>query len=161
MKYTNKIFKKTAVLEEYLPLSIKSESSLENANYLIFRYENNSLLEIVFNESNGYIHKINMIICKDYHMVDSTFDIPNDLITKKGDILVEREDDVTTHKFECIIYKDAIRLEISNEAVIERIYSDNIVWELNKDGKLVSFTLYRQSPEIIEHTKNELSYDNQ
>ena len=48
MKYTNNIFKKTAFLEEYLPLAIKSAIPLENANYLVFRHEDNSLLEIAF-----------------------------------------------------------------------------------------------------------------
>ncbi len=159
MKYTNNIFKKTASLEEYLPLTIKSDSPLENANYLIFRYEDNSLLEIAFNENDGNIYRVKLIICKNYATVDATFTMPTNL--RKGDVLVEHEADITTSKFECIIYKDAIQIEISDDSVADYIDSDNIIWGLNTHGKLTSFTLYGQQPEIIEHTLNELSYDNQ
>lgn len=161
MKYTNNIFKKTASLEEYLPLTIKSDFPLENANYLIFRYEDNSLLEIAFNENDGNIYRVKLIICKNYSTVDTTFEIPNNSRIRKGDLLVENEDDITTSKFKCIIYKDAIRIEISDDSVAKCIDSGNILWELNSHGKLTSFTLYGQQPEIIEHTLNELSYDNQ
>ncbi len=159
MKYTNNIFKKTALLEEYLPLTIKSDSPLENANYLIFRHEDNSLLEIAFNEDGGNIYRVKLIICKNYSTVDATYTIP--IYSRKGDILVEHEADITTSKFECIIYKDAIRIEMSDDSVADYIDSDNILWELNKDGKLISFTLYDQSAEVIEHTIKELSFDNQ
>lgn len=159
MKYTNNIFKKIASLEEYLPLTVKSDIPLDNANYLIFRYEDNSLLEIAFNECDGNIYRINMILCKNYAKVDTAFEMPTTSL--EGDLLIEREDDITTSKFECIIYKDAIRIELSNDFVAERIASDNILWELNKNGNLISITLYGQPTEIISHTLNELSYDNQ
>lgn len=161
MKYTKNIFKKTAFLEEYLPLTIKSVVPLENANYLVFRFEDNSLLEIAFNEKDGNIYRINLVICKNYSIVDTVFELPNVSNTKKGDLLIEKEDDITTSKFKCIIYKDAIRIELSNDSVAECIDSNNILWELNNDGKLTSFTLYGQYSEIIEHTLSELSYDNQ
>lgn len=159
MKYTNNIFKKTAFLEEYLPLAIKSAIPLENANYLVFRHEDNSLLEIAFNECDGNIYRINMILCKNYAKIDTAFEMPTTSL--EGDLLIEREDDITTSKFECIIYKDAIRIELSNDFVAERIASDNILWELNKNGNLISITLYGQPTEVISHTLNELSYDNQ
>lgn len=159
MKYTNNIFKKTALLEEYLPLTIKSDVPLENANYLIFRYEDNSLLEIAFNESDGNIYRINMILCKNYVTVGTALEMPGNSL--EGDLLIEREDDITTSKFECIIYTDAIRIELSNDFVAERIASNNILWELNKNGDLISITLYGQPTEVINHTLNELSYDNQ
>lgn len=159
MKYTNTIFKKIASLEEYLPLTIKSNIPLENANYLIFRYEDSSLLEIAYNENNGNIYRVKLIICKNYTTVDTDFTIPTNL--RKGDVLVEREADITTSKFECIIYKNAIRIEISDDYVADCIDSDNIIWELNRDGKLISFTLYGQAIEVIRHTVNELSFDNQ
>ena len=159
MKYTNNIFKKTALLEEYLPLTIKSDSPLENANYLIFRYEDNSLLEIAFNENGGNIYRVKLIICKNYTTVNTTFTMPTN--SRKGDILVDREADIMTSKFECIIYKDAIRIETSDDSVADCIVSDNIIWELNKEGKLISITLYDQSAEVIEHAIKELSFDNQ
>ena len=159
MKYTNNIFKKVASLEEYLPLSIKSNIPLEHANYLIFRYEDSSLLEIAYNENNGNIYRVKLIICKNYITVDTAFTIPTNL--RKGDIIVEHEADITTSKFECIIYRNAIRIEISDDSVADCIDSDNIIWELNKDGQLISFTFYGQSSEVIEHTVNELSFDNQ
>ena len=159
MKYTNNIFKKFASLEEYLPLTVKSDIPLENANYLIFRYEDNSLLEIAFNEDGGNVYRVKLIICKNYTIVDTIFTLPEN--SRKGDILVEHEADITTSKFECIIYKNAIRIEVSDDSVADYIDSDNIIWELNKDGKLISFTLYGQSIEVIEHTANELSFDNQ
>ena len=159
MKYTDNILKKKVVVEEYLPLKIKSDLPLDNANYLIFRHEDNSLLEIAFDEQDGNIYRIDMIICKNYHIVDANFNVPND--SRKGDLIIEREEDITTPKFECIIYKDAIRVEMSNGLITERIDSINILWELNNEGMLSSFTLYGQSTEVIDHTINELEYDNQ
>lgn len=157
MKYTNKIFKKNVVIEEYVPLLLKSPIRIENANYVIYRYGDNSLLEITFDEKDYNVYRINMVICEIFHRINSCYVMPKEFT--KGDIVVDVAEEIVTNKFECDIFNDAIRVTVNDAQIEERIISDNIIWELDASGNLVSLTVYNQSAEIIEHTFEELSYD--
>ena len=157
MKYTNTIFKKNVVNEEYVPLLIKAPMQTENASYVIYRYGDNSLLEITFDEKDFNVYRINMVICKEFHRINSCYVLPENFT--KGDVAIDDAKEVITNKFECVIYDDAISVIVNDAQIEERIMSDNIIWELDASGNLVSLTVYNQSAEIIEHTFEELSYD--
>ena len=157
MKYSNDILKKYVILEDYLPLTIKASTMATNAEYLIYRHGENSLLEFVFDATTHMVHKICMVICKDYEKIDAEYTLSANHIV--GDILVETPDDVTTDIFRCEIYTNAVKIKLSNLCPERTIVSDNLVWELDANGNLLSLAIYNQSSNVINHTFEELSYD--
>ena len=155
MKYSNLIFQKKVIVEDYLPLLIKFSEMSTNADYLIYRKEDNSLLEFVFDATTHNVHKICLVICKEYEKVPAGYIPPSNIVV--GDVIIDAPDDIKTEIFCCKIYIDAIQLKLSNKPAEMTIASKDIIWELDSKGNLISLTLYNQSPEIINHTLKELN----
>jgi hypothetical protein len=155
MKYSNSIFQKKIIVEDYLPLLIKSPEMSTNADYLIYRKEDNSLLEFVFDATTHNVHKICLVICKEYEKVPVGYIPPSNIVV--GDVIIDAPDDITTEIFCCKIYTDAIQIKLSNKHGERTIDSKNIIWELDSKGDLISLTVYNQSPEVINHALNELN----
>ena len=155
MKYSNSIFQKKVIVEDYLPLLIKSPEMSTNADYLIYRKEDNSLLEFVFDATTHNVHKICLVICKEYEKVPAGYIPPSNIVV--GDVIIDAPDEIKTEIFCCKIYIDAIQLKLSNKSAEMTIASKDIIWELDSKGNLISLTLYNQSPEVINHTLKELN----
>ena len=155
MKYSNLFFQKEVIVEDYLHLLIKSPEMSTNADYLIYRKEDNSLLEFVFDATTHNVHKICLVICKEYEKVPAGYIPPSNIVV--GDVIIDAPDDIKTEIFCCKIYIDAIQLKLSNKSAEMTIASKDIIWELDSKGNLISLTLYNQSPEVINHTLKELN----
>ncbi len=155
MKYSNSIFAKKVMVEDYLPLLIKSPEISTDADYLIYRKGDNSLLELVFDATTHNVHKICLVICKEYEIASTEYTPPSYFVV--GDVLIDAPDDIATEVFCCKIYTDAIQLKLSNQPAEMTIVSKNIVWELDSKGDLISLTAYNQSAEVISHTLKELN----
>ena len=155
MKYSNSIFQKKVIVEDYLPLLIKSPEMSTNADYLIYRKEDNSLLEFVFDAATHNVHKICLVICQEYEKVPAGYIPPSNIVV--GDVIIDASNDITTEIFCCKIYTDAIQIKLSNKHSERIIDSKDIIWELDSKGDLISLTVYNQSPEVINHALNELN----
>jgi uncharacterized protein YuzE len=155
MKYSNSIFVKKVIVEDYLPLLIKSPEISTDADYLLYRKGDNSLLELVFDATTHNVHKICLVICKEYEITSTKYTPPTDFVI--GDVLVDTPDDIAAEVFRCRIYTDAIQLKLSNQIAETTIVSKDIVWELDSKGDLISITAYNQSAEVINHTLKELN----
>ena len=154
MKYSNSIFVKKVIVEDYLPLLIKSPEISTDADYLLYRKEDNSLLELVFDATTHNVHKICLVICKEYEITSTGYTPPTDFVI--GDVHIDAADDISTEVFHCKIYTDAIQLKLSNQIAETTIVSKDIVWELDSKGDLISITAYNQSAEVINHAIKEL-----
>ena len=155
MKYSNLIFQKEVIVEDYLPLLIKSPEMSTNADYLIYRKEDNSLLEFVFDATTHNVHKICLVICKEYEKVPAGYIPPSNIVV--GDVIIDAPDDIKTEIFCCKIYTDAIQIKLSNIHADMVIVSKDIVWELGSNGNLISLTVQNQSADVINHTLKELN----
>ena len=155
MRYSNSVFEKKVIVEDYLPLLIKSSEMSTNADYLIYRKGDNSLLEFVFDATTHNVHKICLVICKEYEITSTEYTPPTDFVI--GDVLVDAPDDIAAEVFRCRIYTDAIQLKLSNQIAETTIVSKDIVWELGSNGNLVSLTVHNQSADVINHTLKELN----
>ena len=112
MKCSNSIFVKKVIVEDYLPLLIKSPEISIDADYLIYRKGDNSLLELVFDATTHNVHKICMVICKDYEKVSAEYTLPSNFVI--GDVMIDTPDDVVSDFFFCKIYSNAIQIKLSN-----------------------------------------------
>jgi hypothetical protein len=155
MRYIENIFIKKPKIEEYIPLMIRSRDQVVKANYVIYKNEN-SLLEIVFDEENQNIYRISMPICGKVARVKENFSLPINIV--KGDLLVDKKEEIITENFECYIFNNAIKVVVSEKKGNQYITSDNILYELCNE-ELVSITLYNQTNRIIEHACKELFDD--
>ena len=154
MKYTSEILQRNVTIEAYIPLSVKAKTAVSYADYLIFRHGSYSLLELVFDEKDHMVYRINMPICKELQKFDKAYRLPGEYI--KGDMLILSSNDVLTDVFICELYTDAIRVKLSDSKVSQTIVSDILVWELDENGELISVTVYGQPAEVIQHTYEEL-----
>ena len=155
MRYTSEIMKKEVLIEAYMPLKLKSEAVVRFADYFIYRCCDHSLLEIVFDEKDHKVYRINMPICKDCKIIYSNYELPAEFVA--GDVQIDGSEDITTDVFFCEIYQNAVRVVLSNRTVSQRIVADNLVWELDENDRLVSLTVYNQPSEVIEHVLCELT----
>ena len=155
MRYSNYVFEKKVIVEDYLPLLIKSSEMSTNADYLIYRKGDNSLLEFVFDAITHNVHKICMVICKDYEKVSAEYTLPSNFVI--GDVMIDTPDDVVSDFFFCKIYSNAIQIKLSNRHAEMVILSNDIVWELGSNGHLISLTVQNQSADVINHTLKELN----
>ena len=156
MKLSNDILRKKVIIDDYLPLLVKADQKASNAECIYYRHENKQgLLELGFDATTQQVHKICLLICKDYRVIDAEYRHSNNRI--EGDLLIDTPIDVTTATFFCEIYKDAISVVLSAESVIQTFVSDNIVWGVGPDGGLVSVTVYGLNSEATMHAIDELS----
>jgi hypothetical protein len=155
MRYIENIFIKKPEIEEYIPLMIRSKDQVGKANYVIYKNAS-SLLEIVFDEENQNIYRITMPICGKVERVKENFSAPTNMV--KGDLLVDKSEEIIAEFFECYIFNNAIKVVVSEKKGNQHITSDNILYELFNE-ELVSITLYNQTDRIIEHAYKELCDD--
>ena len=135
MKYIDKKIKRIAMLDCYIPLQLKTKEEFLTDEYLFFRKENHSLLEIGYAQ-NSIIHSITLLICKEYKEIPHLYAIPKDY--KDGDVLIDNSKEINTDIFYCEIYLNAVKIIVSNNEVNEIIKSDNVIWELDNNNTLVS-----------------------
>jgi hypothetical protein len=152
MIYTKNIFIKKVKIEEYIPLMIRSKEQVGIADYVIYKNQN-SLLEIVFDKENQNVYRICMPICGQVEKVNENFSIPKEIV--KGDLLVDKSEEIITESFKCYLFNDAIKIKVSEKKGSQFISSDNVLYELDNE-ELVSITLYSQTKKIVEHTYKEL-----
>ena len=156
MKYSTDILKKNVIIDDYIPLLIKAERKSNDMEYLYYRDENKQgLLEVGFDSTTQQIYKICLVICKDHRVMNAKYTLTDNCIV--GDLLIDIPDDILTATFFCEIYKDAIKVVLSGEDVCQTVASDNLAWEINAEGKIVSLIVFGQSEETIMHSIDELS----
>lgn len=156
MKYSRTILQKKVIIDDYIPLLIKAEQKSNDMEYLYYRGENKQgLLEVGFDAFTQQVHKICLLICKDYRVIDAEYVHSNNRL--EGDLLIDTSDDITTTTFFCEIYKDAISVVLSAESVSQTFVSDNIAWGVGPNGDLVSVTVYGLNNEVTMHAIDELS----
>jgi len=156
MKFSNIILPKKVIIDDYLPLLVKAEQEAAEAGHIYYRHRSNQgLLELGFDATTQLVHKICLLICKDYQLMNSEYTLPDNCIA--GDLRIDIPSDTTTDILLCEIYSNAISIILSATTAVQTIVSDSVAWGIDSDGSLVSVTAYGLSGEATMHAINELS----
>ena len=76
-----------------------------------------------------------------------------------GDVLIEFPEEIESSLFFCTIYKNAVKITVSDDFCNLCILSENVVWELSDKGTLISLCIIDPSGNVVEHCYQELSSD--
>ena len=155
MTITNTPIHRSVVLTDYIPMQVRAEKECDAVDYCFFRKEDTSLLELAFDQTDHIIHRITLVICADYQQTVEEYRLTAEYV--KGDLLLTSPAEIDTAVFSCVIYRNAVRIVVSDLHVCKTVLSDNIVWELSEQGDLVSLCLVDATGKASEHCNLELS----
>ena len=155
MTITNTVVKRSVVLTDYIPLQARTEKEFREVEYCSFRKGDTSLLELAFDHADQLIHRITLLLCADYRQTPEEYQLPTDCV--KGDLLIDSSAEIDTAVFSCVIYRNAVRITVSELPVCKSVLSDNIVWGLSDQGDLISVCLIDATGKASEHCNLELS----
>ena len=155
MTITNTFIQRSIVLNEYIPMQVRAEKEYNAVDYCSFRKDNNSLLELAFDQTDHIIYRVTLVICADYRQAAEEYPLPAEYT--KGDLLVDAPAEIDTSTFSCVIYQNAVKIIVSDLPVSKTVLSGNIVWELSEQGNLVSVCLVDLTGKASEHCSLELS----
>ena len=154
MKISHTMINRKIVITDYIPLQVRTEQECQATDYLYAKKGDHSLLELSFNKNDSTIHRITLLICKDYKRINENYQIPSNY--ESGDVLVESMGEIELSIFRSVIYSNAVKVVVSNEVPDSCISSGNVVWELNGCGDLVSLCVIDPTGITSEHCYKEL-----
>ena len=157
MKYTTTALRKETIIEDYIPLMLRASVTTKDADYLIYRRGEHSLLEIVFDATTRLVYRITLVLCNEYCQANSDYAFaPN---TVYGDVIVPCADDIQSDALCCEIYNNAIRIKLSTNLPHTSIVNHDLCWELDENDNLASIVIVNPSEKLKNHAVKELSYD--
>ena len=112
------------------------------------------MLEFAFDEQDGTIYRITLLICEEYRKISCLYCIPDN--HKSGDVLADMSGEIDSQTFSCEIHPNAVKIIVSNDDVSDCIASNNIVRELSDRGDLVSISILDSTGIVSKHCFNEL-----
>ena len=154
MKFSNNTVHRIIKNIDYIPVQLRTDKECQASEYYYIRKGDHSLLEFAFDSSNGTIHRITLLICKDYQVINEPYRIPEN--HKSGDVFAETSGEILSQVFRCEIYPNAVRVIVSDSVSVDYILSENLVWELNSRGDLISFCVLDPTGKVSDHCQREL-----
>lgn len=142
-------------LIDYIPLQLHSDSGCVSPDYYQIRKGDSSLLELAFDEASSIIHRVTLLICEDFHIMNEEYSIPDGCV--EGDILLDASGTEESEVFLCNVFPNAVRITLSSLPCSTRIRSGNVIWELTEQGELLSLCVIDPTGELSAHCGNELS----
>lgn len=152
----NQITKGSVVLEEYIPLKFISDKKNTSLDYARYSKDNKSLLEFAYETNSKQLHRILLVLCQNFSINECYFSLPS--LFETGSLLFEESVDKECSTFHCEVFRDAVKIKLSESKLDKSIISDNILWEIDDKNELISITLFNLSHKAIEHTITELQY---
>ena len=157
MKISSSMIYRSIIISDYVPLKLRAEKEYQATDYFYVRKADSSLLEIAFDTSDSTICRITLLLCENFQRIDEDFISPDNVID--GDILIDTTCDIESPMFNCKIYQNAVKIEVSDEETCKVVSSGNVLWELSEKGNLVALCVIDPSGRMSEHCFNELSSD--
>lgn len=140
------------VLEEYIPLKIMFCKDKEPINYISYSQDKYSLLEISVGVNSRQIHKIMLLLSKEYSIEEKSLKIQESI---KEDILMD-SGNVQCTCFETTIYMNGVKIVLSKEKRERYIKVDSIYFGVSCSNEIVEICVCEMSPSEVLHLKREL-----
>lgn len=158
IKRTNSVSKTTFQLEEYIPLKIKFDTSVNEYHLgCEFIKDDSSLLELLFGENSRRLFGITLVTCNEYEILSTPLP-PFD--TKSGNICIAEElsetlTHFTTSTFVTEIYLNGTIINLSDSNACCFYENNGVIWGVNENGDICQL-IVRMNNDTVEHLTNEL-----
>lgn len=144
------------VAEDYFPAIIQFSSEELNNRFIEFSYQDTDMFELVGNSNTGELKQFTFTLCNHFNESDKSLSVP---LSDEGNIILGENDTILCEKFIANIYKDGIRIDISDNEVCNYYRCGQLVFAFDKSDSLVSLYVTDLSPEDISHVLQELHYN--
>ena len=158
IKKSNSILKTAFQLEEYIPLKIKFDTTVEEYHPgCEFVKGDSSLLELLFGEISHQLFAITLVTCNEYKILNTALPLFD---TIDGNICIDEEISETLTHFETStflteIYSNGTIIRLSDKPIHCFYKNNEIIWGVDNDGDVCQFIVYMDN-EVVEHLTNEL-----
>ena len=142
-------------LEEYIPLKVIIDRKAEPLKSISYSKDRTSFLEITVGMTSGRIKRITLLLSKEYDINETRLNID---VYEIGDITISDELKNSCSYFKTHLYKDGIKIEISEQKVFKYIKMDRLYIGLSQLNCIAEICLCELTSDEINHIKNELDY---
>lgn len=142
-------------LEEYIPLKVIIDRKAEPLKSISYSKDRTSFLEITVGMTSGLIKRITLLLSKEYDINETRLNID---VYEIGDITISDELKNSCSYFKTHLYKDGIKIEISEQKVFKYIKMDRLYIGLSQLNCIAEICLCELTLDEINHIKNELDY---
>ncbi len=86
MTITNTFIQRSIVLNEYIPMQVRAEKEYNAVDYCSFRKDDNSLLELAFDQTDHIIYRVTLVICADYRQAAEEYPLPAEYTKQRMEV---------------------------------------------------------------------------
>jgi hypothetical protein len=142
------------VNEEYFPLRVVYDPSIESIRFVGFYYKDTDLLEFTVDRKTGAVKEMQIVVCSHFQFVNNIF--PPEYASESVihlDYAQHNDCDV----FNVTVFRNAVQIIVSSQTVAGISKCGQVTYGISATGELVSVLVSNMSTEDITHTKAELS----
>ncbi len=139
--------------EEYFPLRVVYNSSIDSIRYVGFYYKDTDLLEFAVDRETGLVRIMQIVVCSHFQYMDDEY-MTGDADNAKVYLDYAQHNDCSN--FKLTVFKNAVQIIISDKTASEFFICGQITYGVSSSGELISVLISNMSAEEITHTKTEL-----
>ena len=139
-------------LEEYIPLKIVFCENREPINYISYSQDKYSLLEFSVGVNSKHIHKITLLLSKEYFIEEKILELEN---SEEGEVLMDNVN-VQCACFKTILYANGVKIVLSKEKCEKYIKRDRVYVGVSIFNEVTEICVCDMSFLELQHLKNEL-----
>lgn len=140
--------------EEYFPLRVVYDSSIESIRFVGFYYKDTDLLEFTVDRATGSVRKMQIVVCGHFQFEDDEYP-PEDADESKVYLDYPQHNDCSI--FRLTVFKNAVQVVISDKTASVFSKCGQVTYGMSSSGELISVLVSDMSAKDIAHTKAELS----
>ena len=140
--------------EEYFPLRVVNDSSIDSIRFVGFYFKDTDLLEFAVDRKTGFVRKMQVVVCSHFQFSDDEY-LPENTDESKIYLDYAQHNDCNT--FKLTVFKNAVQIDISNKPASVFSKCGQVIYGMSSFGELVSVVIINMSVENIAHTKAELA----
>lgn len=140
--------------EEYFPLRVVYDPSIESIRFVGFYYEDTDLLEFTVDRETGAVKKMQIVLCSHFQFVDDEYQ-PEEADDAMLYFKYAQHTDCST--FQLTVFKNAVQVIVSEKNASVFSKCGQVIYGISSSGELVSVLVANMSSENIAHTRSELS----
>ena len=140
--------------EEYFPLRVVYDSSIDSIRFIGFYYNDTDLLEFTVDRETGFVRKMQIVVCSHFQFEDAEY-FPEDVGESKVYLDYAQHNDCSI--FKLTVFKNAVQVVVSDKTASTFSRCGQVTYGMSSSGELISVLVSEMTTEDIDHTKAELS----
>ena len=140
--------------EEYFPLRVVYNSSIESVRFIGFYYKDIDLLELTVDRETGLVRQLQIVVCSHFQFVDKEY-LPENADDAR--IYFNYAQHIDCDIFSLTVFKNAVQIIVSDKTASVFSRCGQAIYGISSSGELISILVANMSVEDIAHTKAELS----